>query len=241
MTLKKAAHIGESPGPRTGREVLPPWPANGAGHRLITYAAISPATYERRFVRRNLFRRHVPAGEWPAAEARERATRLCAWLAARRISRVVLLGRRVAVAFGLDGAWQRIEELDVVLAAIPHPSGRCRDYNGEGARLVAGEIVRWAAGLPPRAPRGQVPDIGSGSGARDEGPCQMDATWVTFGRMNRKGLYTRDARLSIRVPHALKQAVERHAARDRRTVADTVILMLEEATERSVRRSSRRR
>ena len=50
--------------------------------------------------------------------------------------------------------------------------------------------------------------------------------------MYRKGTDTRDARLSIRVPLALKKAVERHAAKDQRTVADTVILMLEEATQR---------
>lgn len=56
--------------------------------------------------------------------------------------------------------------------------------------------------------------------------------------MNRKGADTRDARLSLRVPRSLKAAVERHAAKDRRTVADTVILMLEEATQRP-RRSTK--
>lgn len=50
--------------------------------------------------------------------------------------------------------------------------------------------------------------------------------------MNQKGPRARDARLSIRVPRALKETIARHAAKDRRTVADTVILMLEEATQR---------
>jgi hypothetical protein len=45
--------------------------------------------------------------------------------------------------------------------------------------------------------------------------------------MNRKGIATRDTRLSVRVPHVLKQAIEREAERDRRTVADVVIIALE--------------
>jgi uncharacterized protein (DUF1778 family) len=49
--------------------------------------------------------------------------------------------------------------------------------------------------------------------------------------MNRKGTDTRDARLSVRVPLALKQAIERYADEDRRTVADVVILLLEEIVE----------
>lgn len=148
---KRGALIGESPGPRTGRAVLPPAPANGAGARLIRYAGISPAIYEERFLRKNLFAEHVPSDQWPATEARSRAKNLYAWLVARGVSRVVLLGRNVAVAFGLDAAWQRIEEPQIVLASIPHPSGRCRDYNDERARDAAGEIVRWAAGLPARS------------------------------------------------------------------------------------------
>jgi len=42
----------------------------------------------------------------------------------------------------------------------------------------------------------------------------------------------RPAELPMPVARALKAAVERHAAKDRRTVADTVILMLEKATQR---------
>ena len=68
-----------------------------------------------------------------------------------------------------------------------------------------------------------------------EGTCQASPNWVTFECMNQKGPITRDARLSIRVPRALKKTIERHAAKDRRTVADTVILMLEEATSGATR------
>jgi len=45
--------------------------------------------------------------------------------------------------------------------------------------------------------------------------------------MNRKGVTTRDTRLSVRVPVALKRAIEREAVRGRRTVADVVISTLE--------------
>lgn len=54
--------------------------------------------------------------------------------------------------------------------------------------------------------------------------------------MHKKGIITRDARLSIRVPSALKESIERHAARARRTVADTVIPMLEDAMQRAARK-----
>lgn len=43
----------------------------------------------------------------------------------------------------------------------------------------------------------------------------------------RKGTELRDTRLSLRVPLTLKQAIEREAERDRRTVADVVIMTLE--------------
>lgn len=39
----------------------------------------------------------------------------------------------------------------------------------------------------------------------------------------------RQARLSVRVPESLKLELEREAARDRRTVADVVIILLTDA------------
>lgn len=73
----------------------------------------------------------------------------------------------------------------------------------------------------------------------------MLAKWVPSGRhlgyMNKKGLITRNARLSIRVPSTLKEAIERHAAKVRLTVADTVIPMLEESMRRVARKGSDKR
>ncbi len=63
----------------------------------------------------------------------------------------------------------------------------------------------------------------------------MDAIRVTFGRMNQKGIITRDARLSMRVPSALKEAIERYATRTGQTVADAMIPVLEEAMRRAAR------
>jgi hypothetical protein len=46
--------------------------------------------------------------------------------------------------------------------------------------------------------------------------------------VNQKGAVKRGKRLSVRVTPALKKAVEERAARERKTIADTVILLLEE-------------
>jgi hypothetical protein len=53
----------------------------------------------------------------------------------------------------------------------------------------------------------------------------------------RKGTELRETRLSVRVPLSLKQAIELEAERDRRSVADVVIMTLEA---RFLRRSTRR-
>jgi hypothetical protein len=45
--------------------------------------------------------------------------------------------------------------------------------------------------------------------------------------VNRQGTTTRATRLSVRVPIALKRAIERAAIREQRTVADVVIATLE--------------
>jgi hypothetical protein len=43
-----------------------------------------------------------------------------------------------------------------------------------------------------------------------------------------KGTAKRTTRLSVRVPESLKSALEREAVRERRTVADLVIILLEQ-------------
>lgn len=58
--------------------------------------------------------------------------------------------------------------------------------------------------------------------------------------MNQKGIITRDARLSIRIPRALKETIERYASKARQTVADAMIPVLEEAMQRATRKDDKR-
>jgi uncharacterized protein (DUF1778 family) len=51
---------------------------------------------------------------------------------------------------------------------------------------------------------------------------------MTMGAMPKEAS-VRDARLSIRIPAGLKEAIERAAERERRSVADVVVFALEDA------------
>lgn len=147
--------VGESPGPNTaGRRPLMPWPAGASGERLMKFADMTPGQYLGRFVRFNLFPFHVPADEWNVERAQRSAVTLRDSLVAEGTWRIVLLGARVAKAFGIDSPWTRVEEFHanatggtvITLVALPHPSGLNHDYNNERVRYAAGAAVRWAAG-----------------------------------------------------------------------------------------------
>jgi hypothetical protein len=94
--------------------------------------------YVHRFERINLV-----SGPWDAGAARTRAEELRPSLAGRR---VVLLGREVARAFGIQSSVFS-EECDVdaldgpTFYLLPHPSGRNLLYNDPGRRLAAGELL----------------------------------------------------------------------------------------------------
>lgn len=164
-----AVVVGESPGPNTrGRHPLMPFPVGAAGSRLASYAAMPAGQWLGRFYRRNLFASHVEDG-WSAVDARARAAELREWMLSLGSFRVLLLGRRVADAFGIDRPWTRVEEFHVdsggdtgttlELLAIPHPSGLNHDYNDPRVRVAAGAAVRWAADLDPARATGG-PDFG---------------------------------------------------------------------------------
>jgi len=104
------------------------WPGNPRARSL----------YLRTFLRANVVARHVPAAEpWPHDEARAGARAI---LAASKGLPLVLLGRRAADAFGYDDRQipSLIEGGRTLL--LPHPSGRCRQWNDPEAGRRAAEL-----------------------------------------------------------------------------------------------------
>ena len=55
-----------------------------------------------------------------------------------------------------------------------------------------------------------------------------------------KDIERRTARLSVRIPASLKVALEREALRDRRTLADVVIIMLSDTLSQRSKKGARR-
>ncbi len=142
------AIVGEAPGPNT-RAALPmfPLPERSAGGRLLEYSGMDAADYLGRVARRNLF---DELKSWSVPEARRQVFEVWWWLNGKpRVRRVVLLGNRVAAAFGVERMWSAttFSRRNLTVVAIPHPSGKCRVYNDEAARKRAGAVVRWAAGI----------------------------------------------------------------------------------------------
>lgn len=150
--MSRVLLVGAAPGPAFARPYRPlhPVPATGSGGRLAQVMGVSPETYLRLFDRTNLLTE--PAGRWanredrfPIAVARNAARAMEPLLRDRR---VVMLGRDVARAFGVDPAlpfheWRGVylEHAGVVatIAVAPHPSGRCRWYN-DPANLRAARL-----------------------------------------------------------------------------------------------------
>jgi hypothetical protein len=117
---------------------LYPLPAGAAGDRLCRILGLRRGDYLARFDRVNLC-----DGKWSASAARERAGEIMD----SDHERVVLLGSKVAKAFGVPfrpfefvpGCWQ-------TLLVLPHPSGRCRIWNDHrsvtNAKLAVAELER---------------------------------------------------------------------------------------------------
>lgn len=150
--------VGEQPRPG-GNSKLPlwPWPQNGSGGRLLAMSRMRLIDYFRLLARVNVSRE--PVARWNANGARERGLHLLRALPDG--TRVVACGARARDALGVPdffrpqamytgmedmfqdgGAGPRVE-----VVAIPHPSGRTRDYNDPDNRKLAGSYVRWAARL----------------------------------------------------------------------------------------------
>jgi hypothetical protein len=124
--------VGEAPGRRVG----PDGPL--ADSRLPAYAGVDRATFLA-CRRANVY--PYPTSRWSAPEARRRAGRLTF----PEGSTVLLLGRRVAAAFGVRGGrWLDTVDLpgrDVHALLVPHPSGRCRVWNDPAFRARARPVL----------------------------------------------------------------------------------------------------
>lgn len=78
----------------------------------------------------NILWPHHKSGEWDAVDASAVVHAVKPALAGRKL---VLLGRRVGVAFGLHPEWPWGESTDGMIL-LPHPSGRSRVFNDDDER-----------------------------------------------------------------------------------------------------------
>lgn len=117
--------------------VLWPEPRGASGDRLRRILGLTVEEYLEQFDRVNLC---VQA--WDLSRARVEATRLL-WVCERERAPLVLLGRRVARAFGVPDVplfSRPFSGLPITL--LPHPSGRSKVWNNREAHRRARRAVR---------------------------------------------------------------------------------------------------
>lgn len=140
--------VGEQPGLSSNPKLpLWPYPPRSAGGRLHTMSGIPVRDYLLRLARVNLARRPVAKWDTHAADLR-----LAAIL--ERVpdaGRVVLCGARARNAWCPPAPGREWFHLfatvrGIQVVAIPHPSGRSREYGDPATVARAQEAVRWAAG-----------------------------------------------------------------------------------------------
>ncbi len=157
--------IGQAPPPNFDRSThspLYPLPEKASGGRLAALMGLDARAYLRIFQRINLLRdfpgkRQRPGGtrvdHWPKKEARQAAELIAPLLNERQ---VILVGRNVARAFGLDKKpWHEWihhvvpyppdQPTRVHIALVPHPSGLNRWYSDAQNQIEARSF--WAAFL----------------------------------------------------------------------------------------------
>lgn len=139
------------------RTALFPRPKNGAGYRLChNVLGLHEADYLRSFERINLC-----TGKWDAAEAMSREMEI----ANSPKTTLVLLGKKVAAAFGFSGGTSfRIEGVyDHAAVLLPHPSGLCRVWNDllsvRAARALLTEVGVLGLPLEEGPERASAPGI----------------------------------------------------------------------------------
>ena len=154
MRVPSVVLVGESnPYGADPRYALYPDPPGCAGYRLChKVLGIDARDYLRAFERVNL----LQGPRWSVPKARAAASALVqrtdgGW--SRPGGRpLVLLGRRVAAAFGLGDIlpFTRVPIGEWTFVLLPHPSGRCRAWNDPGsferARALVLPLVRSQSG-----------------------------------------------------------------------------------------------
>lgn len=119
---------------------LYPRPEGASGDRLCHL--ILDFRHEKHYL--DLFERvNLCPRDWNTRAARERAVQLRSVPAFQ----AVLLGRKVAAAFGLEdvpafSVWRPSEVSRAWCVLLPHPSGRCTEWNTPGAFQRARELVQ---------------------------------------------------------------------------------------------------
>lgn len=142
--MKDVVLVGElNPYGVEARYALYDMPVNSAGWRLRTKILQLKRTSYHKLIKYNLC-----VGVWEAKAASTQAQEI---LSQHPEATFILLGRKVAKAFGLDAVPPfSAQERFIVL---PHPSGLCREWNVEGAYDRALTLVKTHC---PQIPWGDV-------------------------------------------------------------------------------------
>jgi len=160
------------------RYALFPYPERSADGRLLAILGMRTGDYMRAFERRNLITDEAKSPRWSAPRAREAATAIAMEAAAE--DPFILLGRRVCDAFGLYGVQLPCcvlgpsgptGEFRRTVVAIPHPSGRCRDWNDPGMIGRVRDLVR-----------ARIPQVADAIGADDAPASRLASTDCTTTR-----------------------------------------------------------
>lgn len=110
-------------------------PDNASGAKLRRIFGLRRTTYFR------LHKVNLCTGKWSLRRARERAAEL---LAEYPDADFILLGRKVTIAFGLEGVrpFSLFSTPIRAYVALPHPSGLCRTWNEPDAVQRARKLLR---------------------------------------------------------------------------------------------------
>lgn len=138
--------VGEAPA-GSGHEPQPALEGR-AGRTLARLIGVSYEEYLDGFERRNVFETPVEGRRWSRPSARLRGMQMASMF--RHGDRVILLGRRVADAFGAGElplyemlSYQRVMTGETFwVGRVPHPSGLNRQLNDPRERDRAGRFLR---------------------------------------------------------------------------------------------------